>query len=38
MMAGHAAIAVKSPKTMMASFHRMLQSSLIRVNKHNVIH
>ena len=33
MMAGHAAIAVKSPKTMMAPFHRASQLSIMRINK-----
>lgn len=32
MMAGHAAIAVKSPRTIMALFHQRLELSSMRVN------
>lgn len=38
MMAGHAAIAVRSPKTMMASFHGTSRMLLMRVNKHNMVY
>ena len=37
-MAGHAAIAVKSPNTMMISFHRASRLSLMRVNKYNTVY